>query len=85
MSLACQPEGQPDGPRQDLPEAQPTAQAGAQRDGSTSLKWGDDGELSPVDLQRVLARLSEAALTRCELDPPRTAAADANAGRDPIG
>ena len=24
---------------------------------STSLKWGQNGELSPVDLQRVLERL----------------------------
>jgi hypothetical protein len=24
----------------------------------TSLKWGADGELSPVDQQRILARLS---------------------------
>lgn len=40
-------------------------------EGSTTLKWGDDGELSPVDLQRVLARLTEPSLTRCDLDPAR--------------
>ena len=35
---------------------------------STSLKWGSDGELSPVDLQRVLERLTEPSLTRCPLE-----------------
>ncbi len=35
---------------------------------STSLKWGSDGELSPVDLQRVLERLTDPSLTRCSLD-----------------
>ena len=28
------------------------------RHDDTSLKWGADGELSPVDQQRILARLS---------------------------
>ena len=37
---------------------------------STSLKWGSDGELSAVDLQRILERLSDCSLTQCELDPP---------------
>ena len=37
-------------------------------DGSTSLKWGSNGELSPVDLQRVLERLTDPSLTRCQLD-----------------
>ncbi len=27
---------------------------------STSLKWGDDGELSQIDLQRILMLLSQA-------------------------
>ena len=35
--------------------------------GSTSLKWGWDGELSPVDLQRVLERLCDPSLTECQL------------------
>ena len=35
---------------------------------STSLKWGRDGELSPVDLQRVLERLTDPSLTQCWLD-----------------
>jgi len=34
---------------------------------STSLKWGHNGELSPVDLQRVLERLTDPALTQCSL------------------
>ena len=34
---------------------------------STSLKWGRDGELSPVNLQRVLERLTDPALTQCPL------------------
>ena len=36
---------------------------------STSLKWGSNGELSPVDLQRVLERLTDPALTQCTLNP----------------
>ena len=35
---------------------------------STSLKWGHDGELSPVDLQRVLERLTDPTLTQCSLE-----------------
>ena len=34
---------------------------------STSLKWRCDGELSPVDLQRVLERLMESSLTECRI------------------
>ncbi|MEN9859533.1 MAG: hypothetical protein ACO3FK_06970 [Vulcanococcus sp.] len=34
---------------------------------STSLKWGQNGELSPVDLQRVLERLTDPALIQCNL------------------
>jgi len=34
---------------------------------STSLKWGWDGELSPVDLQRVLERLCDPSLTECRI------------------
>jgi hypothetical protein len=39
---------------------------------STSLKWGSDGELSAVDLARILERLSDgsqatAPLTECNL------------------
>lgn len=40
----------------------------------SSLKWGQDGELSAVDLQGILARLSAvdqqaAMLMNCPLDP----------------
>lgn len=35
---------------------------------NTCLKWGENGELSPVDLQRVLERLTDPSLTRCPLD-----------------
>jgi len=34
---------------------------------STTLKWGYDGELSPVDLQRVLERLMDRSLTECQI------------------
>lgn len=44
--------------------------AAANSEGSTSLKWGQNGELSPVDLQRVLERLTDPSLTRCQLDEP---------------
>jgi len=42
---------------------------------STSLKWGRDGELSAVDLARILERLSDgsqatAPLTECNLQGP---------------
>jgi hypothetical protein len=43
-------------------------QASGPDDGSTSLKWGSNGELSPVDLQRVLERLTDPSLTRCQLE-----------------
>ena len=36
---------------------------------STSLKWGSNGELSPMDLQRVLERLTDPSLTQCTLNP----------------
>ena len=39
---------------------------------STSLKWVINGELSPVDLQRVLERLTDASLTQCPLDDSET-------------
>ena len=46
------------------------ASAAGAGDGSTSLKWSSNGELSPVDLQRVLERLTDPNLTRCQLDEP---------------
>ncbi|MEY4359907.1 MAG: hypothetical protein RLZZ631_1393 [Cyanobacteriota bacterium] len=48
--------------------------AGEQRSASsTSLKWGSNGELSPVDLQRVLERLTDPSLTQCTLDSSESA------------
>ena len=40
---------------------------------STSLKWGSDGELSPVDLQKVLERLTNPDLIQCKLDEDKKA------------
>ncbi|UPM50801.1 hypothetical protein MY494_03170 [Synechococcus sp. A10-1-5-1] len=49
--------------------SQQPSQDGKQRSASsTSLKWGNDGELSPVDLQRVLERLTNPDLTQCNLN-----------------
>ena len=33
----------------------------------TTLKWGSNGELSPVDMARILDRLSNPELTECDL------------------
>ena len=33
----------------------------------TTLKWGTDGELSAVDMARILDRLSNPNLTECDL------------------
>ena len=45
--------------------------------GRTCMKWQGDGELSPLDLQSILARLSEvdaqaASLMECPVDPSLT-------------
>ena len=50
------------------PFAHPPESGNASGYGNTSLKWGSDGELSPVDLQRVLERLTDPELTRCPLE-----------------
>jgi len=52
------------------PDAIPSLHHGPDDTGasSTSLKWGHDGELSPVDLQRVLERLTDPSLIQCPLD-----------------
>ena len=34
----------------------------------TTLKWGSDGELSAIDMARVLSRLNNSNLTECELE-----------------
>ena len=35
--------------------------------GKTSLKWSSDGELSAVDMARILDRISNPGLTQCDL------------------
>ena len=42
----------------DSTSQQPSQDAKQRSASSTSLKWGSDGELSPVDLQTVLERLT---------------------------
>ena len=34
----------------------------------TTLKWTKDGELTPIDMTRILERLSNPELTECELN-----------------
>ena len=52
---------------------QPSEEARPRSASSTSLKWGSDGELSPVDLQKVLERLTNPDLIQCELDENKKA------------
>ena len=33
----------------------------------TTLKWGTDGELSAIDMVRILERLNDQDLTECEI------------------
>ena len=33
----------------------------------TTLKWGDNGELSSIDMARILDRLNHSGLTECEI------------------
>ena len=33
----------------------------------TTLKWGTDGELSSIDMARILDRLNNRSLTECEI------------------
>ena len=33
----------------------------------TTLKWGSDGELSSIDMVRILDRLNDQDLTECEI------------------
>ena len=37
----------------------------------TTLKWGTNGELSELDMVRILDRLNDQKLTECEI-PPKT-------------
>ena len=59
----------------DASRANTAATSSSRSASSTSLKWGLNGELSPVDLQRVLERLTDPNLTECALDqsqPPHS-------------
>ena len=47
----------PQGPGDGMGSFRPTCEAGFESPGSTSLKWGRDGELTAQDLHHVLARL----------------------------
>ena len=33
----------------------------------TTLKWSDDGELSSIDMARILEKLAKSELTECDL------------------
>ncbi|WP_320664018.1 hypothetical protein [Prochlorococcus sp. MIT 1223] len=33
----------------------------------TTLKWGADGELSAIDMARIIAKLDNTSLTECDL------------------
>lgn len=35
----------------------------------TTLKWDENGELTAVDMVRVIDRLTQPELARCDLDP----------------
>ena len=43
-----------------------TARTSAQR--KTTLKWDENGELTAVDMVRVIDRLTQPELARCDLD-----------------
>jgi YD repeat-containing protein len=48
---------------------QPLAkQPPAQR--KTTLKWDDNGELTSIDMARIIDRLTQPELNRCDLDTP---------------
>ena len=45
-----------------------TQQPPAQR--KTTLKWDDNGELPSIDMARIIDRLTQPELNRCDLDTP---------------
>ena len=45
-----------------------TQQPPAQR--KTTLKWDENGELTSIDMARIIDRLTQPELNRCDLDPP---------------
>ena len=36
----------------------------------TTLKWDDNGELTSIDMARIIDRLTKPELNRCDLDTP---------------
>ena len=36
----------------------------------TTLKWGGNGELTSIDMARIIDRLTQPELNRCDLDTP---------------
>ena len=65
--------GQNNGMGPDSISQHPNQDAKQRPASSTSLKWGSDGELSPVELQKVLERLTNPDLIQCELDEDKKA------------
>jgi len=51
----------------DRPQGEPTP---AQR--KTTLKWQANGELTAIDMARVIDRLTNPQLNRCELQPEQS-------------
>ena len=45
-----------------------TQQPPAQR--KTTLKWDENGELTSIDMARIIDRLTHPELNRCDLDTP---------------
>ena len=45
-----------------------TQQPPAQR--KNTLKWDDNGELTSIDMVRIIDRLTQPELNRCDLDTP---------------
>ena len=45
-----------------------SSQHPAQR--KTTLKWDDNGELTSIDMARIIDRLTQPELNRCDLDTP---------------
>ncbi len=47
------------------PQSKEAKKAALQR--KTTLKWGSNGELSSIDMARILEKLSNPELTQCEI------------------
>ncbi len=48
----------------DDPRSKKVAKTSPQR--KTTLKWGEDGELSSIDMARILEKISNSQLTECD-------------------